>query len=293
MDIANQIADQVAYNDLVEEIITRQNEKESRNGISTFSLFGKQLKFNLSNNTMPLLTTKFINFENIVKELLWFISGSTNYRDLEKQNVKIWSAYDKEFLKKINLDYKTDGDLGPIYGFQWRHFGATYEGCDKDYKNCGVDQLQDLVKNLETDPNSRRHILTAWNPSDLKKMVLSPCHNFIQFYVYEEKLSAHLYMRSSDVALGLPYNIASYALLTHMIANLCNYEAKELIISFGDVHIYSPHCENLQKQIKNPINEFPKIKLNKEICKIDEYKVEDIELINYQHGPKIKYELYA
>lgn len=208
------------YLDLIREIIETGNEKRDRTGVGTRSLFGRTMRFDIS-QTFPLLTTKKVFWKGVVEELLWFLRGSTYGKELSNKGVHIWDGNgSREFLDKLGFKDRVEGDLGPVYGFQWRHFGAKYTTWDANYSGQGVDQIQDVIRRLKNDPDSRRHIVNAWNVADLSKMALPPCHVLFQFYVNDGKLSCMLYQRSCDVGLGIPFNIASYALLTVMIARV-------------------------------------------------------------------------
>lgn len=280
------------YINVVKDIIKLNKLKPSRS-INIYYAMNKNLELDLSYNKLPLSTFKYVSIKNVIIELLWFISGSTNYNDLKKQNVNIWNKYDKNYQNKVKIYYDIDGDLGPVYGFQWRYFGAKYINCNTNYKGQGVDQLQTLIDQLINDPYNRRHVLCAWNSLDIKKMLLPPCHCMVIFEVFEKKLSSHLIMRSSDVCLGLPYNIASYSLLTHMIAQICGYTADKLYITLSNAHIYETHLENIKKEINHKLYKSSKIKLNSEIKNIDDFKLNDFELIDYKYTKSpYKYILY-
>lgn len=278
------------YNNLVKKIFVMGNDKTDRTGVGTLSIFGEQLKFNLYHE-FPLLTTKKVFFRGVVEELLWFIQADTDASKLDAKGVKIWNEFGKrENLDKLKLPYR-DGDLGPIYGFQWRHYGAKYNSCDDDYSGKGIDQLQEVIDQIKTNPDSRRLFVSAWNPQYLKKMALPPCHVSFQFYVHNGYLSCHMYQRSCDVLLGLPFNIASYALLTYMIAHICDLKPCELIISLGDVHIYKNQLENVDKLISRKPYAFPQLNIKRKVEKIDDFKFEDFELTNYEYHPHIAFEL--
>lgn len=270
------------YFDLIQNILDNGQFKADRTGTGTKSLFMTQMRFNLKDNTMPILTTKKVFWKGVVKELLWFIKGSTDSKLLSDEGVHIWDANgSKEFLEKVGLVDRAEGDLGPVYGFQWRHFGAEYVDKHTDYKNKGIDQLKELIERIKTNPNDRRLIMTAWNPVDIPKMALPPCHCFVQFYVVNGELSCSLYQRSADVGLGVPFNIASYSLLTHMIAHLTGLKASEFVHVMGDTHIYLDHIEPLKTQLTREPSEFPKINFTRKVEDIDDFKFEDIELIGY------------
>ncbi|KAG0130095.1 thymidylate synthase/dCMP hydroxymethylase domain-containing protein [Tuber indicum] len=284
------------YLDLVRNILTNGEHRPDRTGTGTISLFAPpQLRFNLKNHTFPLLTTKRVFHKAILHELLWFISGSTSNAPLSAVGVKIWEGNgSRAYLDSIGLTERAEGDLGPVYGFQWRHFGAKYVDCHTDYSDQGVDQLADVIHKLKNNPYDRRIIMTAWNPADLAKMALPPCHMFAQFYVsYKEGkgkgvLSCVLYQRSCDMGLGVPFNIASYALLTIMIAHVCGLEPGEFIHTMGDAHVYADHADALKGQLERAPREFPTLKINRQVDDIDDFKFEDFELVGYDPHPSIK-----
>lgn len=276
------VTDEHNYFDLIRNILKNGKFKPDRTGTGTISLFGAQIRFNLRENTLPLLTTKRVFWRGVVEELLWFIRGSTDSNLLRDKHVHIWDANgSKEFLEKSGLGHREEGDLGPVYGFQWRHFGAEYRDKNTDYTGQGVDQLKDLMKRIKENPYDRRLILTAWNPKDIPVMALPPCHCLAQFYVNDGELSCQLYQRSADVGLGVPFNIASYSLLTHMIAHLTGLKAGDFVHTFGDAHIYKDHVDSLQEQLKRKPSAFPKIKFTRQVQDIDDFKLEDIQLIDY------------
>ena len=242
------------YLDLVQNIIKNGTVEKTRNGV-TRTLLGQSMRFDLTNNKMPLLTTKKMAWKTCLRELLWFINGKTSNDILKEQNVKIWNDNaSRDFLNSRNLFHLKEGDLGPVYGHQWRHFNAKYTDCDEDYTGQGVDQLQNVIDMLK-DPNerkSRRIIMSAWNPLQLDEMALPPCHILCQFHVMgEDELSCSLYQRSGDVGLGIPFNIASYSFLTHLLAVHCQLKPKEFIHHIGNAHIYEDHVRPLLKQTKN------------------------------------------
>lgn len=285
------VSDEHQYLDLIERLI-HQPVRPDRTGVGTHSLFAPQnLEFSLLNNTIPLLTTKRTFWKGIVLELLWLISGSTDAKVLDSQDIKFWNANgSREFLDKRGLDYE-EGDLGPVYGFQWRHFGAKYIDCKTDYSNQGVDQLTECINLIKNDPDSRRIIMSAWNPADLNKMALPPCHMLCQFYVDGEYLDCRLDQRSGDMGLGVPFNIASYSLLTHLVAQVCGKTARRFVLTLGDAHVYSNHVEGLEKQLQRKPYPFPTIKLNSDITNIDDFRYENIELVNYKCHPSIPMEM--
>ena len=256
------------YLDLLQHILDTGVKKTDRTGTGTQSVFGYQMRFDLQKG-FPLVTTKKVHMKSIVHELLWFLKGETNIAYLKEHGVKIWDEWADE-----------NGDLGPVYGKQWR----SWEG--KDGKV--IDQISELIAQIKKNPDSRRLIVSAWNVADLPEMALMPCHNMFQFYVAEGKLSCQLYQRSADVFLGVPFNIASYALLTMMIAQVCDLEPGDFVHTFGDVHIYSNHMEQVNLQLSRAPFPLPTMKLNSEVKDILGFKFEDFTLENYQSHPGIK-----
>ncbi|KAL5667271.1 hypothetical protein ACJX0J_019492, partial [Zea mays] len=245
------------YLNLVEDIIRFGAQKNDRTGTGTLSKFGCQMRFNLRKN-FPLLTTKRVFWRGVVEELLWFISGSTNAKVLQEKGIHIWDGNaSREYLDRIGLAHREEGDLGPVYGFQWRHFGAEYTDMHADYTGKGFDQLMDVIDKIKNNPDDRRIILSAWNPSDLKKMALPPCHMFAQFYVENGELSCQMYQRSADMGLGVPFNIASYSLLTYMIAQVCDLSPGDFVHVIGDAHVYRNHVRALEEQIQKMPKPFP------------------------------------
>lgn len=259
------------YLDLLQHILDRGVHKSDRTGTGTQSCFGYQMRFDLTKG-FPLVTTKKLHVKSIVHELLWFLKGETNIAYLKENGVKIWDEWADE-----------NGDLGPVYGKQWR----SWEGTDGKV----VDQVSDLIAQIKKNPDSRRLIISAWNVADLPKMALMPCHTIFQFYIAEGKLSCQLYQRSADVFLGVPFNIASYALLTLMIAQVCDLQPGEFIHTFGDVHIYSNHMEQVKLQLTRKPYTLPTMKLNPVVKNIFDFKYEDFTLENYQSHPAIKAEV--
>ena len=295
MSVSKIMHPDIQYKVLVKKILKYGDFKSGRNG-NTLSSFGNKMSFCLRDNKVPFLSTKKLAWRSCLRELLWFMKGSTDNRILNDNNVKIWDGNaDKDFLKKRGLEYPIDGDLGPIYGHQWRHFNAEYINCETDYTGKGVDQLQQIIDNLndENEKFSRRLILSAWNPLQLNEMALPPCHVMSQFYVNtNNELSCMLFQRSGDVGLGVPFNIASYGILTHILAKHCNLDAVKLIHFIGDAHIYENHIEPLQQQILRPIYDMPTIEINKR-CNIDDYEFGDIKIKNYNYHPTIKMNMIA
>lgn len=285
------------YKKLCQDILNKGKFKHDRTNTGTISLFGYQCRYDL-NEGFPLLTTKKVFFRGVLVELLWFISGSTNIQPLVKQNVHIWdewpfekykksNEYQNETIKEFAMKVANDdefakkwGDLGPVYGHQWRDF-------------FGVDQIKELEHDLKTNKFSRRHIICAWNPAQIDKMALPPCHAFVQFYVDEDdRLSCQLYQRSADVFLGVPFNIASYATLTMMLAKVCNLKLGDFVHTFGDAHIYVNHVEQVKMQLERECRKLPQLLIKNDNAKsITELKFEDFELINYDPWPVIKGEI--
>lgn len=283
--------DENQYLDLIQDIITTGKVKGDRTGTGTKSIFGCQSRYSLRDQ-FPLLTTKRVFWRGVAEELLWFIKGSTSAKSLMEKGVHIWDANcSRDFLDKRGLTSYEEGELGPVYGFQWRHFGAEYKGLKHDYTGEGVDQLQEVIDTIKNNPDDRRIILTAWNPKDLPKMALPPCHAFAQFYVCNGELSCQLYQRSADMGLGVPFNIASYALLTYMIAHVTGLKPGDFIHTLGDAHIYLNHIEPLQKQLERTPRPFPKLVIKNEVKNIDDFKMEDFEIVGYKPYPKIKMEM--
>lgn len=276
------------YLDLIKKILEEGNDKDDRTGTGTLSVFGHQMRFPLSGGQIPLLTTKRLYWWGIVKELLWFISGQTDANILKRKQCHFWDDNStREFLDQRGLSHYEEGDLGPVYGFQWRHWGAAYKTCHDDYSGQGIDQLANVISQLKTDPSSRRIVLSAWNPGDLDKMALPPCHILAQFYVHDYKLSCQVYQRSADVGLGVPFNIASYALLTHLLAHICDLIPHELVYTTGDTHIYKNHIEALKTQLTRAPLPLPTLRLNPCIRGIEFFTYESITLLGYQSYPGI------
>lgn len=280
------------YLDLIRHIIDNGVDKADRTEVGTKSVFGTQSRYSLRNNVLPLLTTKRVFYKGVLEELLWFIKGSTNANELKEKGIKIWDGNSsREFLDKQGFFDREVGDLGPVYGFQWRHFGAKYIDMNTDYSNQGIDQLKEVIQKLKTNPNDRRIIMSAWNPMDIPNMALPPCHCFVQFYVSNSELSCMLYQRSGDVGLGVPFNIASYSLLTYMIAHVCDLELGEFVHTIGDAHVYSNHIEGLEEQLKRTPKPFPTINIKRKVTKIDDFKFDDFELKDYNPDPAIKLDM--
>lgn len=281
------------YLDLCKYVLENGEERDDRTGTGTISSFGHQLRFDLSDG-FPLLTSKRVYYPAVFKELLWFISGDTNIKWLVENKVRIWNEWPYEKYKKSS-DYQNEsldqfidkiiedddfaekhGDLGPVYGKQWRNFD-------------GVDQLQNAIDTIQNNPTSRRILISSWNPSEVDDMALPPCHTLMQFYVSTNgALSLQLYQRSADLFLGVPFNIASYALLLHLVADVCDLKVGEFVHTFGDVHIYKDHIEQVKLQLQREVRQLPKLKLNKHHDNIEAYRYEDIEILNYDPHPTIK-----
>jgi dihydrofolate reductase / thymidylate synthase len=279
------------YLNLLEEILKEGVSKESRNSM-VFSSFGSRMNFDLREG-FPLLTTKKMPWKTILRELLWFIQGSTDNKLLQDKNVHIWDGNSsKEFLKSRGLDTYEEGDLGPIYGFQWRHFGAEYIDHKTDYSDQGIDQLQWIIDEIKANPTSRRLLMSAWNPIDLNKMALPPCHVMVQFNIESEYIDAQLYQRSGDMFLGVPFNIASYSFLLHIVGQLTGYIPRYLIHIIGDTHIYENHTEAVHEQLQRVPSQFPQLRI-KTLENIDSIQESDFVLDNYNSFPTIKAEMIA
>jgi len=256
------------YHDLLKHILENGTFKDDRTGTGTTSVFGYQMRFNLQEG-FPLITTKKVHLRSIIHELLWFLQGDTNINYLKEKGVKIWDEWADE-----------EGNLGPVYGYQWRSWPAA----NGKY----VDQITEVINQIKNNPNSRRHIVSAWNVGEIENMALPPCHAFFQFYVADNKLSCQLYQRSADTFLGVPFNIASYALLTMMVAQVCDLELGDFVHTFGDVHLYSNHIEQAQLQLSRDFRALPKMEINKEVKNIFDFTYEDFKLVGYDPHPHIK-----
>jgi thymidylate synthase len=284
-NFCHDIHDENQYLNLIEDILEANEEFVGRNG-STYAIFGCAMHFNLDNNVVPFLTTKKLAWKTCLRELLWFIKGDTSNKRLKEKKVHIWdSNSSREFLDSRGLTNYEEDDLGPIYGFQWRHFNAEYTHCDGDYNNKGVDQLNYIIEQLKNPAtrNSRRLVMSAWNPCQIDKMALPPCHILCQFNVSNNnKLSCALYQRSGDVGLGVPFNIASYSLLTHLIAHHCGLVAHEFIHYLGNTHIYDDHVDGLKEQCTRKPYKFPKVNIIRLCDNIDDYNENDFKIENYE-----------
>lgn len=284
-------SEEFQYLELVQNIIANGIEKSDRTGVGTKSLFGAQLRFNLQKG-FPLLTTKKVFWRGIVEELLFFIQGQTNSKILEEKGINIWKGNSsRQFLDNKKMFDREEGDIGPMYGWQWRHWGAKYIDMHTDYSGQGIDQLTQCIRLIKEDPSSRRIVMSAWNVSDMEDMVLNPCHVLVQFYVSNNQLSCLMFQRSVDCGLGLPFNIASYALLTHIVAHITGLDVGDLIISTGDTHVYLNHITQLQEQCQREPYLFPTLNIKCDVKGIDDYTAADFELVNYQSHPAIKMEM--
>ncbi|UTM04615.1 thymidylate synthase [Equid gammaherpesvirus 2] len=279
------------YLNTVREILANGVRRGDRTGVGTLSVFGDQAKYSLRGQ-FPLLTTKRVFWRGVLEELLWFIRGSTDSNELSARGVKIWDANgSRDFLARAGLGHREPGDLGPVYGFQWRHFGAAYVDSKTDYRGQGVDQLRDLIGEIKRNPESRRLVLTAWNPADLPAMALPPCHLLCQFYVAGGELSCQLYQRSGDMGLGVPFNIASYSLLTYMVAHLTGLEPGDFIHVLGDAHVYLNHVEPLKLQLTRSPRPFPRLRILRRVEDIDDFRAEDFALEGYHPHAAIPMEM--
>ena len=256
------------YHDLMKEVLAKGTPKSDRTGTGTLSVFGHQMRFNLADG-FPMVTTKKLHLKSIIYELLWFLKGSTDNNWLKERGVSIWNEW-----------AAPDGDLGPIYGYQWRSWPAP--------NGQHIDQITEVLETIKKNPDSRRIIVSAWNVADIPKMALAPCHAFFQFYVADGKLSCQLYQRSADIFLGVPFNIASYALLTHMVAQQCNLDAGDFIWTGGDCHLYSNHLEQVELQLSREFFPLPKLNILRKPDSLFDYEFEDFEIVGYESHPHIK-----
>lgn len=276
------------YLNIIKNIIENGVKRDDRTKVGTLSTFGSMMRFSL-NNDFPLLTTKRVFWKGVVEELLFFIKGDTNSKHLEDKGINIWQPNTtREFLDSKNFNNREVGDMGPLYGFQWRHWGAKYIDMNTNYDGQGIDQLKECIRLIKEEPTSRRIVMSAWNVGDMDNMVLNPCHIMVQFYVANNELSCLMYQRSVDCGLGLPFNIASYALLTCIIAHITKLDLGELVITTGDTHVYLNHIEQLKIQLTREPKPFPKLVINCEPKDIDSYTINDFNLIDYDPHPTIK-----
>jgi thymidylate synthase len=273
-----------AYLELLNDVLERGKPRADRTGTGTRSLFGGQLRFDLR-SSFPLLTTKKVHLKSIIHELLWFVQGETNVAPLKAVGVSIWDEW--ATAEQTARFGRKEGDLGPVYGHQWRNFGAS-KNPDGSYAKDGVDQLARLVRDIRESPMSRRLLVTGWNPREADQVALPPCHTLFQFYVQDKELSCHLYQRSGDVFLGVPFNIASYALFTLMIAQATGLKGGDFVHSFGDVHLYNNHVDQAREQLSRTPRAFPTMTLNPERRSLFDFRFEDFVLENYDPHPAIK-----
>jgi thymidylate synthase len=289
------------YLELVKNILANGNWEQSRNG-KTQSIFGGSMRFSLNDGAVPILTTKKTAWKTCLKELFWFISGDTNTKHLQEQNVHIWDDNSsRDFLDSQGLTIYPEGMIGPTYGYQWRFFGANYncftgKPITNDRPYHGIDQLQEIIEQLKNPEtrNSRRLVMSAWNPKQMHEVALPPCHILCQFNVHDgNKLSCSMYQRSVDVGLGLPFNIAGYSFLTHILAKHCDLVAHEFVYFFGNAHIYEEHIDQMKEQLTREPYEFPTIHIKHKHANINEYKIDDFELSNYKHHAAIKMKMIA
>jgi len=285
------------YLQLIRDVMDNGSWEEGRNG-RTKSLFGYSMRYSLKDGTIPLLTTKRVAWKTCFNELVWFVNGCTDNRKLLEKNVHIWDANStREFLDSRGLVNNEEHDLGPVYGHQWRHFNATYQDCHTNYQDQGIDQLQYIINSLKNpeERNSRRLVLSAWNPCQIDQMALPPCHVLMQFYVKEKKyLSCSLYQRSGDIGLGVPFNIASYSFLTHIIAKHCDLIADEFVHFIGNAHIYENHIDTLKIQIERQPLPFPKMNIKTTHDNINDYSIDDIEWTEpYKYHEKLQMDMSA
>jgi thymidylate synthase len=280
------------YLDTLKDILNTGEYRKTHNS-ETLTKFSIKMDFDIS-ESFPLLTTKKMFWKGIVEELIWFIKGNTNSKDLEANGVNIWKANSsREFLDENKLFNYEEGDCGPIYGFQWRHFGTSYKGYSYNYNGLGIDQLENCIKLIKQDPTSRRIFMSAWNPSQINDMCLPPCHISYQFYVSNGHLSAILYQRSGDMFLGIPFNIASVSLLVYIICKITDLTPGKVSIIIGDAHIYLDHVDAITEQLsRKPLNP-PKLEIKKKFSNINDYKFNNLNLIEYESHPSIKANMIA
>jgi len=288
--------DEQQYLDLVQRVLTHGSLRDQeRTGTGTLAIFGATCRYDLSGMTLPLFTTKHVSFKNVLVELIFFLLGKSHTSWLEARGCKIWKGNSsREYLDSVGLQDYPAGQLGPVYGCQWRHFGGEYMGADAktgdseygQYK--GIDQLADVIQQIKSKPQSRRHLVVAWNPEALSEIALPACHCLFQFFVDGPDLSCLMYQRSADLGLGVPYNVASYSLLTHIVAHLTGLKAKEFIHVMGDCHVYVDHKSALEEQCTRQPKPFPTIRINPQLTDLDALSPDDISLHDYQHHPRLK-----
>lgn len=294
------ISAEQGYLQLLNQVLQEGEVRTDRTGVGTRGIFGAQVRYSLK-DSFPLFTTKQVHFKSVAWELLWFLSGRTDNQWLQEHGVRIWNEWaTKEQCAKFGRE---EGDLGPVYGFLWRHFGENYAGPkgspylslepEGHYRTAGeiqyhgIDQIARLIKEIKTNPQSRRLIVTGWDPRVATQVALPPCHTLFQFYVQEDRLSCQLYQRSADLFLGVPFNVASYALLTYIVANICGLKPHEFVHTMGDAHIYTNHVEQVKLQLQRTPYAPPKLEMTRQLTSIDDLKFEDFKLVDYQHHPKI------
>jgi len=287
------ICHETPYMNLVRSILANGEHRKDRTGTGTLSIFAHQLRFDIS-ETVPLLTTKFVPWKSCIQELLWFLKGRTDSRELESAGVTIWKGNTRrEFLDQRGLTHLPEGDIGAGYGFQWRHFGGDYQTCETDYTGTGYDQIAEVIRQLKEDPTSRRILFSAWNPAALSHMALPPCHVLCQFYVSsatpKPRLSCHMYQRSQDVFLGAPFNIFSYTALTYLLAKMCGMVPHELVISTGDTHIYKDHIEQMKEQMRRMPLVAPILRVSDSVVdkSIDDITIQDFNIEGYFYHPRL------
>lgn len=276
-----------AYLDLIRYVYQHGTQKGDRTGTGTRSVFGAQMRFDL-NDGFPLLTTKKIHTKSVIYELLWFLKGDTHVKYLQDNGVRIWNEW--ATAEQTARFGRQAGDLGAVYGHQWRNFGASTDE-NGHFNDDGIDQIHQVIEQIKDNPNSRRLIVTGWNPKEADQVALPPCHTLFQFFVADGKLSCQLYQRSADLFLGVPFNIASYALLTHMVAQVCGLSVGEFVWTGGDCHLYNNHFEQVQTQLNREPFALPTLQLNPNIDNIFDFTFDDIDIINYQSHPTIKAEV--
>jgi len=287
-NMARRVHEEEQYLDLVRDVIENGVVRGDRTGTGTLSKFGAQMRFSLR-ESFPLLTTKSVFWRGVAEELLWFLNGETSAAKLQEKKIHIWDGNSaREYLDSIGLTDREEGDLGPVYGWQWRHFGAEYKDMHTDYTGQGVDQVADVLDKIKNKPNDRRIIMTAWNPSDLHKMALPPCHMFAQFYVANGELSCQMYQRSADLGLGVPFNIASYALLTCIFAHLTGLKRGDFIHTIGDAHVYLNHVDALKQQLQREPRPFPTLDIADTVTSIESCTFADFTLTGYKPHGKIE-----
>lgn len=283
------------YLDIISSILVNGESREDRTGTGTLATFGQRMEFDLADG-FPLLTTKRVGFKTVLRELLWIIAGDTNAKKLQEKGVRIWDGNtSREFLDNNGLFHLPEGDIGELYGHFWRHWGAEYKTCRNDYTGKGIDQLQKVINQIKENPHSRRHVITAWNPSAEGNQVLTACHCLFQFYVSNDnRLSCQMYQRSADFMLGIPFNIASYSLLTHMIAHICGLKVGKFIHITGDTHIYSDHLEGANEQVLRTPRPFPLLKINaRGVTCIDDFTEDMFSIEEYNPHSKIDMKMSA